>query len=519
MNLADYKISTKLIFGFLLVTLLGALCSLIAVRQMSAINDADTHLYEKELMGVSNIKEAMLQMAAVGRTVRVALLSSSEPLREKALSDMAASLKNTRSAIESAAPLFETVQGQESIKRLQQQAWPEYEAMVGRLDGMVRKEALVSGNETALYLQGEAGRMTADVQSLLKDLARIKEERAARTAQDNDEIYVRSRNLTVTLTVLVLLLGVGLGVWISRMVTQPMARAAQGAQRMSQGDMTESLHAHGKDEVAQLLQGLEAMRVSLRDIVTGVRSNAESVATASAQIAQGNADLSQRTEEQASALEQTAATMDELGSTVRNNADSARQAAQLAANASEVAVQGGDVVAQVVNTMRGINVSSKRIADIISTIDSIAFQTNILALNAAVEAARAGEQGRGFAVVASEVRSLAQNSSQAAKEIRGLITSSVEQVEAGSELADRAGQTMQDVVGAIRRVNDIVGEISSASTEQSQGIAQVGEAITQMDQVTQQNAALVEESAAAAESLQQQSRTLVQSVSVFRVSV
>jgi methyl-accepting chemotaxis protein len=241
------------------------------------------------------------------------------------------------------------------------------------------------------------------------------------------------------------------------------------------------------------------------------------VATASAQIASGNSDLSGRTEEQASALEQTAASMEQLGSTVRQNADNARQANQLALNASTVAVQGGDVVAQVVGTMKGINDSSRKIADIIGVIDGIAFQTNILALNAAVEAARAGEQGRGFAVVASEVRSLAQRSAEAAKEIKGLITASVERVAQGTQQADLAGETMTEVVGAIRRVTDIMGEISAASSEQSTGVAQVGEAITQMDQATQQNAALVEESAAAADSLQRQAQELVQAVAVFRL--
>jgi methyl-accepting chemotaxis protein len=238
---------------------------------------------------------------------------------------------------------------------------------------------------------------------------------------------------------------------------------------------------------------------------------------ASAEIAQGNNDLSRRTEEQASALEETAASMEQLSATVKQNADNAKQANQLAMGASTVAVKGGEVVSQVVTTMKGINDSSKKIADIISVIDGIAFQTNILALNAAVEAARAGEQGRGFAVVASEVRSLAGRSADAAKEIKGLITASVERVEQGTALVDEAGATMTEVVTSIRRVTDIMGEISAASSEQSAGVAQVGEAITLMDQATQQNAALVEESAAAAESLKQQAQQLVQAVQVFEL--
>ncbi len=249
-----------------------------------------------------------------------------------------------------------------------------------------------------------------------------------------------------------------------------------------------------------------------------MRNSSDSIATGSAQIASGNADLSQRTEEQASALEETAASMEQLGSTVKANADSAREANQLAISASTVAIQGGEVVGQVVETMKGINDSSKRIADIISVIDGIAFQTNILALNAAVEAARAGEQGRGFAVVASEVRSLAQRSAEAAKEIKVLITASVERVEQGTTLVGQAGTTMVEVVSSIKRVTDIMGEISAASTEQSAGVSQVGEAVSQMDQVTQQNAALVEESAAAAESLKSQAQQLVQAVAVFKIN-
>jgi methyl-accepting chemotaxis protein len=516
MNLSDYKITTKLVASFILVALIGALVSLMAVGQMGKINHADTLLYQQELVGLSHIKEAKFGLMASGGQVRTALLAPSKKQRDQALSDLADSVKKTKQEIDLAAPLINSSEGKAKLTQLQG-VWGEYEALMRKLDEMVRKEAIDSSNETGQFLLGDATKTVLQVQDLLSALATDKEAAAKASSESNDAIYANSRNLTLFLALVGLGLGVGLGLWISRHVTAPLARAVEGAQRMSEGDMTQELRASGKDEVVQLLNALEAMRVSLRDIVTTVRGNAESVATASAQISQGNADLSQRTEEQASALEETAATMDELSSTVRNNADNARQAAQLSANASEVAVQGGSVVEEVVSTMRGINDSSKRIADIIATIDGIAFQTNILALNAAVEAARAGEQGRGFAVVASEVRSLAQRSGEAAKEIRGLITASVEQVEAGTQLADKAGHTMQDVVGAIRRVNDIVGEIASASGEQSQGIAQVGEAITQMDKVTQQNAALVEESAAAAESMKQQAQALVQSVSLFRV--
>jgi len=260
------------------------------------------------------------------------------------------------------------------------------------------------------------------------------------------------------------------------------------------------------------------MQTGLVHAVSNVRCGAEGLAVSSAQIAQGNLDLSSRTEEQAAALEETAASMEQLNATVRQNADNARRANQLAHTASEVAVKGGRVVGQVVDTMRDINTGSKRIGDIISVIEGIAFQTNILALNAAVEAARAGEEGRGFAVVASEVRSLAGRSADAAKEIKGLIDASVQHVELGTSLVEQAGQTMDDVVSSITRVAEIVGEISAASTEQSLGVAQVGEAVSLMDQVTQQNAALVEQGAAAAEGLNAQAQQLVQSVAVFKLS-
>jgi len=266
-----------------------------------------------------------------------------------------------------------------------------------------------------------------------------------------------------------------------------------------------------------LMQELVRMQDALRRLVSEVRQSTDSITTASSEIAEGSQDLSARTESQASSLEETAASMEELSSTVRQNADNAKQANQLAQSASTVAIQGGEVVAQVVDTMKGINDSSRKINDIISVIDGIAFQTNILALNAAVEAARAGEQGRGFAVVASEVRSLAGRSAEAAKEIKTLITDSVERVEQGSALVDQAGSTMSEVVSSIRRVTDIMGEISAASSEQSQGVAQVGEAVTQMDQATQQNAALVEESTAAAMSLREQAQHLNQLVGTFRL--
>ena len=333
--------------------------------------------------------------------------------------------------------------------------------------------------------------------------------------QERVSALQRALVLMLLALALVLALTTGTALVFVRSMTVPLAQAVQLARAVAQGDLGGAPLQHGTNEVGQLLAALQQMREQLTQVVRNVRGGSESVASASVQIAQGNSDLAARTESQASALEETAAAMEQLNATVRQNADSALQANQLSENASTVAVQGGQVVAQVVDTMRDINASSSKIADIIGVIDSIAFQTNILALNAAVEAARAGEQGRGFAVVASEVRSLAGRSADAAREIKSLINASVERVEQGSVLVNRAGATMQDVVGAIRRVTDIMGEISAASHEQSLGVSQVGEAVTQMDQVTQQNAALVEEMSAAAMSLQSQAQDLVGVVSVF----
>jgi methyl-accepting chemotaxis protein len=354
----------------------------------------------------------------------------------------------------------------------------------------------------------------AGVQEMV-DLQRFQLDAAAQRGQD---LGAQTSMLLMVCTALSLVIGTLLAWFLARSITGPLGQALKLAEKVAAGDLTSHIEVSSKDETGQLMLALKHMNDSLVQVVGQIRQGTDSIAAASGQIAAGNMDLSSRTEVQASSLEETAASMEELSSTVKQNADNARQANQLAMSASTVAVKGGEVVAQVVDTMKGINDSSKKISDIISVIDGIAFQTNILALNAAVEAARAGEQGRGFAVVASEVRSLAGRSAEAAKEIKSLIGASVERVEHGTALVDQAGVTMTEVVSSIRRVTDIMGEISAASNEQSQGVMQIGEAVTQMDQVTQQNAALVEEMAAAASSLKNQAQELVQTVAVFKLA-
>ncbi len=366
-------------------------------------------------------------------------------------------------------------------------------------------------------LEWQSKKLYDSANETLTQLVALNHDAAIAAKDAASTAFVTGRSIMLGVFAVTAVLAAWVATYITRSITRPLDQALNVVKQVAAGDLTGSMAYTGRDEMGQLLRAMAGMQDSLVRVVTQVRQGSQAVATASQEIAQGNNDLSARTEHQASALEETAASMEELNATVKQNAHNAQTANQLALQASTVAAQGGEVVGEVVQTMKGINEASRKIADIISVIDGIAFQTNILALNAAVEAARAGEQGRGFAVVASEVRSLAGRSAEAAKEIKSLINASVERVEQGTALVDKAGQTMTEVVGSIRRVTDIMGEISAASNEQSAGVAQVGEAITSMDRATQQNAALVEQMAAAASSLNSQADDLVRVVEVFQL--
>ena len=364
--------------------------------------------------------------------------------------------------------------------------------------------------------QAVKGMDRAPAELLVKAHKAMSKQTAA-TVVEAEAVGKRATLLSYSLMLLGAVAAVVAGILVSRSITRPLGQAVEAAQSVAAGDLRTSIDVRTNDETGQLLQALKDMTASLQTIVAQVRSGAETIAVASSEIAQGNLDLSSRTEQQAGAIEETASSMEEITSTVQQNAENARQANQLAISACDVAAKGGHMVEQVVGTMASISESSRKIVDIISVIDGIAFQTNILALNAAVEAARAGEQGRGFAVVAGEVRNLAQRSATAAKEIKELINDSVARVDAGNRLVGETGATMGDIVTSVRRVMDIIGEISTASAEQGAGIAQVNLAVSEMDTATQQNAALVEEAAAAAQSLREQTHALNEVVAVFKL--
>ncbi len=513
-SIGNLKVGTRLGLGFGVVVLLLISIALLGATRMGQLDDATVLLSKDRIPKVISVMEMDSALEAVAKTCYALLLAPDEAFANKQLTEMAAVRKTITDNLGKLESSIKSEKGKEILKEMTT-AQGVYFA---NLDSAVKLVADGKKQEAFSFILGKVRDSRIAFGGQIDKLNEYQDKMMDESAKESDQAYHSGLNFLAELAALATLLAVVIGWWLTRSVTRPLNEAVEVAQRVAAGDLTSTVEVKSKDETGMLLQALKDMNESLKKIVSEVRASTDSISTGTQEIATGNADLSQRTEEQASSLEETAASMEELTSTVKQNAENARQANQLAAGASDVAVKGGAVVGQVVTTMSLINESSKKIVDIISVIDGIAFQTNILALNAAVEAARAGEQGRGFAVVATEVRTLAQRSAAAAKEIKSLIDDSVHKVEDGTRLVDQAGKTMDEVVNSVKRVTDIMAEISAASQEQSAGIAQVNQAVTQMDEVTQQNAALVEEAAAAAESLQEQSSNLVQAVAIFKLA-
>jgi len=514
MNVRDYKIGTRLGIGFgiiLLILVAVVLSANVLNTRNKAALTAGLELITAQTTQAQAMKSAMLEtgiaMRNIGLQSDVAQMQAEE-----------AKVKQQRARYDGARAKLQATGLNDNEKKVL--------ADIAALDAEVDvafKEAI--GQVLAFNSEGAAKVIASRIDplnqralALLNKLVDMQNTEVVENKKESAEADSKVMMLTLGLCVLGVAIGTGCAVFITRSITGPLHGAVEVAQRVAAGELTSQVYVEGRDETSELLQALKDMNDSLVKTVSEVRSGTETITVASEEIASGNADLSARTESQASSLEETASSMEELTSTVKQNADNARQANQLAVSASSIAIKGGSVVEQVVDTMGSIKESSRKIVDIIGVIDGIAFQTNILALNAAVEAARAGEQGRGFAVVASEVRNLAQRSASAAKEIKSLIDDSVTKVDTGGRLVDEAGQTMGLIVTSIKQVADIMGEITAATQEQSHGIEEVNQAITQMDEMTQQNAALVEEAAAAAESMKEQSQMLASAVSIFKLA-
>ncbi len=513
MKLVDLKIGARLNAGFGLLICMMLVMAGISVTRFGQVGSVNARIIESDWV-----------KSEAAHTINATTRANGRRTMELVLATDPAQIQAVKAAIEvNKKTISDALQTLERLVYL-----PEGKALVAELT-QARKHYVASFSKVAKLMdEGRKDEAIALLNSeTLPALDALQKPITAlttlqKTIVEASSAEVRSsidfaRTLMLSLATLGLLFGALLAWRITRSITVPMEEAVHIARTVAAGDLSSSIQFEGKDETAMLLQSLREMNDSLTHIVAQVRSGSDSMATATSQIAAGNLDLSSRTEEQASALEQTAASMQELAGTVKNNYESGQHAHQLAETAAKVAAKGGALVAQVVHTMEAINTSSTKIADIIGVIDSIAFQTNILALNAAVESARAGEQGRGFAVVASEVRSLAGRSAEAAREIKALIGASVQNVSDGCRQVEQAGSTMDEIVVSVRRVSDLMREITTASEDQSTGIAEINQAVGQMDQVTQQNAALVEEAAAAAQSLEQQAQSLLQTVHVFKL--
>jgi methyl-accepting chemotaxis protein len=510
------RIGARLSGAFLLVAVIGGAIGGFGVWGLARINEMNDRLYDTELRGISDVKEANINLIYAGRARNGYLAASTDQERQALRKQFDDAVANMDALREKAAANFYSEEGKRALAQFTEteQVWKRESAA---FFAAAQARPLTQADPRVAEIEARVIASSQKLDDLMTTLAKTKENAAAQTVQSGTDLYETLRAVMVALAVIGVAVGMLLGWLVTRGIVRPLEQAVTAARQVAAGDLTTDIQVATRDETGDLMGALKTMNESLARIVKDVRDGCESIASASSQIAQGNADLSQRTEEQASSLEETAASMEQLTSTVQQNANNASEADRLVNQASSVAVRGGEVVEGVVQTMSAISDSSRRIADITGVIDGIAFQTNILALNAAVEAARAGEQGRGFAVVAGEVRTLAQRSAVAAKEITALIDESVTRVEGGTRQVDEAGRTMREVVDSVRQVATLVREIASASEEQSAGIGQVNQAVAQMDTVTQQNAALVEEAAAAAASMQEQAGRLAQEVRRFKV--
>jgi methyl-accepting chemotaxis protein len=496
--------------------LLGAFVGTVGVMSMARMNTQAQRSYEQDLNGLKFVARAETALSSSGRSIESAMLAPDESARTQWLADARRQRDETRASLEQAAPLFDNEQGRD-LMQLSHVMFEQYDGAFNSLAGALEHEKGGANGPAPAALFGTFSEALVPLSTALRAMVEWKVSGAKASADETSALFHSNAAIVLGVTLAGVLAALGLGVLLARSIARPLGKAIRLADAVAAGDLSVEIEPNGSDELAHLQTALRDMVLSLRKLVSSVRFGVDSVAVASGEIASGNQDLSTRTEQQASSLEQTASSMEQLSSTVQQNTESARQANQLAAAASEVAGRGGEAVGQVVHTMGQIQASSRKIAEIIGVIDGIAFQTNILALNAAVEAARAGEQGRGFAVVAGEVRNLAQRSAQAAREIKSLIADSVTKVESGSRQVTEAGKTMQDLVVQVRRVTDLLGEIASATMEQNSGIGLVNSSVSQLDQMTQQNAALVEQSAAAAASLRKQTEQLAQAVAIFKL--
>ena len=511
----NLRVAVRLAAVFALIVALLAVVSVTAYVKINNINRAIDQIVNDRYLKVRwgfDVRDGVNEQIKYLRGIVIDVAHPDQ--NEKRYGQMEVAIRKTKEALDKIAARQVTEVGKKKIKALED-ARLAFDTSKGELLALVRAGNAEAAHEYVL-------RKITTAQNAYLDLARAFADSQDQQLRDEGARAVADGALAITVTlacsVAAVLAAIIMGYLMARSIVNPLNEAVRVAENVAAGDLSTRIQAHSRDETGQLMLALRKMNDNLLDIVGGVRRGTEAITTASGEIASGNLDLSSRTEQQAGSLEETASAMEEMTSTVRQNADNARQANQMAASASQIALQGGEIVGRVVDTMEEINQSSRKIVDIIGVIDGIAFQTNILALNAAVEAARAGEQGRGFAVVATEVRSLAQRSAAAAKEIKSLIDDSVGKVDGGSKLVAEAGATMEQVVSSVRSVTDIVAEISAASAEQSSGIEEINRAITQMDESTQQNAALVEQAAAAANAMQEQAMRLSQTISIFKLA-